>query len=374
MLNINFACVNSRKNKAGESPIQLWINCDGKRATTHLELRVKPSIFQKSMKSRQQNPVLLYCDAVRWRIINFYASSVYGGTTPTSKQIIEYVRNKYTVKQYMLYDLLDDFLRLEQTKRRSLVNSTTYRKYSLVVSRMKEVIENKPLKQVTHSDIMLFKYHLQQSVGLNANTLCGYIAKAKTIFSYALDQNLIDKNPCRNIRVRKQEVEIQTLTREELERIRLYNFELDRLDRARDCFIFAANTAIAYADLATICRDDIREQDGIHYIKKCRVKTGIEYIVPLNDVAMEILRRRNYRLPIVSNQKYNCYLKEIAELCGIEKRLTSHIARHTAATLMLNSGISLESVAKILGHTNTKMTAHYAKLTEQTILKTKIDF
>jgi site-specific recombinase XerD len=89
---------------------------------------------------------------------------------------------------------------------------------------------------------------------------------------------------------------------------------------------------------------------------------------------MGILKRYNYQLPVLTNQRYNSYLKEIADLCGIEKNLTSHLARHTAATLMLNSGISIDVVAKILGHRNTAMTAHYAKMLDKTIILTKIEF
>lgn len=140
------------------------------------------------------------------------------------------------------------------------------------------------------------------------------------------------------------------------------------------CFVFACYTALAYSDLASISIDDIKVQNGVHFIQKNRIKTGVQYTIPLNDIAMEILKRYNYQLPVLTNQRYNSYLKEIADICGIEKKLTSHLARHTAATLMLNSGISIDVVAKILGHRNTAMTAHYAKMLDKTIILTKIDF
>jgi integrase len=138
--------------------------------------------------------------------------------------------------------------------------------------------------------------------------------------------------------------------------------------------LFACYTALAYADLASITIDDIKEQNGVYYIQKNRVKTGVQYTIPLNDIALDILKRYDYQLPVLTNQRYNSYLKEIADICGIEKNLTSHLARHTAATLMLNSGISIDVVAKILGHRNTAMTAHYAKMLDKTIILTKIDF
>ena len=110
------------------------------------------------------------------------------------------------------------------------------------------------------------------------------------------------------------------------------------------------------------------------YLKKKRGKTGVTYILPLNDTAISLLRKYDFELPIITNQKYNSYLKEIADICGIKKTLTTHLARHTAATLMLNAGIAIEVVSKILGHSNTKMTQHYAKLLDKTVINTKIEF
>jgi site-specific recombinase XerD len=274
----------------------------------------------------------------------------------------------------MLYTLLDDYLRTVQTRVEHEISDCTYIKYNLVVKRFKEAVANKPLKRLKQSDILAFKRHLQYTTKLSHNTLCNYLSKAKTIFSYAVDNNLIDNNPFRNITIRMEEQEINPLTNEELERIRTQSLPTERLIHARDCFVFAANTALAFSDMASIVPEDIREQDGVYYIKKRRIKTGIFYVIPLNNTAMEILRRYGFRLPLGSLQSYNLILKEIGKICGISKRLTSHLARHTAATLMLNAGISMEVVSKILGHSNLRMTAHYAKLMDKTILNTKIEF
>lgn len=326
------------------------------------------------MNSRRQNSLTQYCDAVRWRILNFYAQAASNGKPPTSQQIIEYVKNNYTERQYMLYELLDNFLRIERGRVGYEISKSTFYKHTLVTARLKEAIADKPLREVCHADILNFKHYLRNSVGLSHNTLCGYLTKAKSIFSYALDNNLISSNPFRQIRMQREEVEIHPLTKQELERIRLHDFGSARLNHVRDCFVFASNTAMAYSDMASITPDDIREQDGVYFIRKCRVKTGVKYVVPLNDTALEILQRYEYYLPLISNQKYNAYLKEIARICGIRTRISSHTARHTAATLMLNSGISMDIVSKILGHTNTTMTAHYAKMMDDTILRTKIEF
>lgn len=110
MLSISFACIKSRINKSGQSPIQLWINVDGRRATTLLDIKSEPKQFQKALKSNQPNPIQRYCNSVRAKITDFYAASACNGINPTPKQIIEFVKNGFAVKQYMLYDLFTDFL------------------------------------------------------------------------------------------------------------------------------------------------------------------------------------------------------------------------------------------------------------------------
>lgn len=374
MLSISFACIKSRINKSGQSPIQLWINVDGRRATTLLDIKSEPKQFQKALKSNQPNPIQRYCNSVRTKITDYYVASACNGINPTPKQIIEFVKNGFAVKQYMLYDLFTDFLRLEYCKIGHDIDRSTYDKYCLVVDKFKKAVANKPITQLTNADVLDFKYYLLNVARLGNNTLCGYMTKIKTIFNYAIDNDLININPFRNLKIKKEEVEIVPLTREELNIIRQKDFRIKRLNQVRDCFVFAAYTAMAYADLASISREDVKIQSGIHYIQKHRVKTGVQYTIPLNDIAMEILERYDYRLPVLTNQRYNSYLKEIADICGIEKNLTSHLARHTAATLMLNSGISIDVVAKILGHNNTQMTAHYAKMLDKTIILTKIEF
>ena len=374
MLSVSFTCLKSRQNKAGQSPIQLWVNVDGKRATTILSLRATPQEFQKAMKSKQNNPILLYCNNIREKITGYYTNLSCTGNIPTAQQIIDFVKGGFSVKQYMLYELFDDFLRIEKSKIGHEISDTTYNKYCLVVEKFKKAISNKPVNQVSNSDILDFKYYLLNVSKLGNGTLCGYLTKAKSIFKYAVDNDLIERSPFRKLKIKKEEVEINPLTKEEFALIIQKDFRIKRLNQVRDCFVFACYTALAYADLASVCIDDIKEQNGVHFIQKNRVKTGVQYIIPLNDIAMKILQRYNYQLPVLTNQRYNSYLKEIADICGIEKNLTSHLARHTAATLMLNSGISIDVVAKILGHRNTAMTAHYAKMLDKTIILTKIDF
>ena len=122
--------------------------------------------------------------------------------------------------------------------------------------------------------------------------------------------------------------------------------------------------------MASLVESDIQTNaNGQRYIQKQRHKTGVTFTIPLMPKAIAILEKYNYKLPVLSNQNYNAYLKEIADICGIKQNVHTHIARHTFATIALNSGIPIEIISKVLGHSSIKMTqAHYAKLLDSTII------
>ena len=374
MYTINFTCSKSEANRANLSKIKLWINVNGERSCVNLSLRVNADEFKKSLYSKRQNHITRYCSAIRQKVDVFYAECMARGLKVQSSTLADYVRNGFEEQLYMFYTLLDEYIKLAKQRVGTEICKATYNKYVLASEQLRVVIPNKPLRAVNNADILAYKYHLTNKMGFKTATLCSYLTKTKAMFAYALHNGRIDKNPFENITIKRGEAVIIPLTKEELMRIADRDFKIKRLNQVRDLFIFACNTALSYSDMATVKKEDIQiTEEGVKYLKKQRIKTGITYIVPLSDVALGLLEQYNYVLPIISNQRYNSYLQEIADLCGIEKRLTSHIARHTAATLLLNSGVSIEVVAKILGHSNTKMTQHYAKLLDKTVINTKIE-
>ena len=372
MYSVNFTCEKARSNRANLNKIKLWVNVDGVRSSVNLDLRVNPEEFKKSLFSKKSNHINRYCSAIRLKIDEYYAECVAKGLQVQASTLTDFVRNGYEERLYMLYELLDDYLMLAEQRIGGEIGQSTYRKYLSAVEQLKAVIPNKPLKAVDNADILSFKYHLTTKLKLKTSSLCTYLTKTKAIFAYAVNNGKLSKNPFENIKIKRGEANITPLTKEELMRIANKDFKIRRLNQVRDLFVFACNTALSYCDLASVRKEDIQTEGDVKYLKKRRTKTKVTYIIPLSETAIDILDRYNYVLPIISNQRYNSYLQEIADLCGIEIRLTSHIARHTAATLMLNSGIAIEVVAKILGHSSTKMTQHYAKLLDKTVINTKI--
>lgn len=374
MYSVTFTCNKQNLNRAGTTRIQLWVNVNGERSSLYLDLRANPEEFKKSLYSRKSNHINRYCSDIRRRIDEYYTDCTVRGLQIRAAMLTDYVRNGFEERQYTLYELFDDFSIIINKRRGAEIGHSTYTKYLLAIEQFKAVIPNKPLRAVDNNDILNYKYHLKNSVKLKDSTLASYLTKAKSIFVYGMRNGKIDKNPFDTIKIRKGEANIVPLSKEELMIIANKDFGIDRLNQVRDLFIFAANTALSYCDLAAVRREDIQTDGDVMYLKKKRGKTGVTYILPLNDTAISLLKKYDYELPIITNQKYNSYLKEIADICGIKKTLTTHLARHTAATLMLNAGLSIEVVSKILGHSNTKMTQHYAKLLDKTVINTKIEF
>ena len=176
------------------------------------------------------------------------------------------------------------------------------------------------------------------------------------------------------------------LTYDELQTVMNKEFTIPRLALVRDIFIFACFTGLAFVDVSTLKKEDmVQDNNGDWWIRKGRIKlmhrrkASSICNIPLLPVPLAILKKyennpvcikKGYCLPVPCNQKMNSYLKEIADLCGIKKNLTTHTARHSfASVIALANNVSLPNVAKMLGHSSTRMTQHYAKVLDQTILR-----
>ena len=188
------------------------------------------------------------------------------------------------------------------------------------------------------------------------------------------------QRPVYRYQVHEKEVIREFLTMDELLTIYHKEFSLERITVVRDVFIFAAFTGLAFIDVQQLSPEHIvKDNNGNLWIRKPRQKTKNMCNIPLLDIPLEILRKyadypackkKGVLLPVPCNQKMNSYLKEIADLCLIKKNLTTHTARHSYATsVCLANGVSIENVAKMLGHTNIKMTQHYARVLDSSVLK-----
>jgi site-specific recombinase XerD len=234
------------------------------------------------------------------------------------------------------------------------------------------------IEKIDHAFIMEYEFYLRSVRKCANNTAVKYIKNFHKIINECLANNWLTKDPFVNYKAKIKEVVREFLTEKEIEDIINKEFASERLELVRDIFVFSCFTGLAYIDVQQLTNDNIALGiDGDKWIFKNRQKTDTASKIPLLPMAEEIINKyaehpvcknENRLLPILSNQKMNAYLKEIADVCEINKDLTFHIARHTfATTITLSNGVPLETVSKMLGHTNLKTTQHYAKILDKKI-------
>ena len=225
-----------------------------------------------------------------------------------------------------------------------------------------------------------FEIYLKPTRNCQQNTVIRYMKGLKKIVNLAIANDWMHKNPFAGIRFQEKEVIREVLTKEEIERMMCKEFALPRLEYVRDVFIFCVFTGMAYVDVNNLRQEHIvRDNNDDLWIRKARQKTNNMCNIPLLKIPQLLMEKyKNHPLctktgallPVPSNQKMNSYLKEIADFCGIQKNLTTHTARHTFATVVaLANGVSMENIAKMLGHSDIRMTQRYAKVMDSSIMR-----
>jgi site-specific recombinase XerD len=226
--------------------------------------------------------------------------------------------------------------------------------------------------------VLQYEFWLKTNRHCNHNSAIKYIANFRKIINRCIRTGWLDKDPFVGFKMTKREVVPEYLTQHELETVAAKKFDSERLNQVRDIFVFCCYTGLAFADVKKLKSSEIGVGiDGSKWIFTNRQKTDTISKIPLLPICLEIIERyKNHPvclnaervLPVLSNQKYNEYLKEIATLCGINKKMTTHAARHTfATTVTLSNGVPIESVSKMLGHKNLKTTQHYARVLDKKI-------
>ena len=234
------------------------------------------------------------------------------------------------------------------------------------------------IEKIDHSFITEYEFYLRSERKCANNTAVKYIKNFHKIINQCLANGWLNKDPFSNYKAKVKEVVREFLSEAEIEQMMNKEFVSERLELVRDIFVFSCFTGLAYIDVKQLTLDNISLGiDGDKWIFKNRQKTDTASKIPLLPTAKDIIdkyaenpvcKNEKRLLPILSNQKMNAYLKEIADVCGIKKDLTFHIARHTfATTITLSNGVPLETVSKMLGHTSLKTTQHYAKILDKKI-------
>lgn len=188
----------------------------------------------------------------------------------------------------------------------------------------------------------------------------------------AIDAGLLKKNPYKWVNIRKDKSSkglSRCLTPEEFQKIKKVKLPTECLEQVRDVFVFQAYTCLAYTDLRNFDARKIVEIKGMPVYAGKRDKTGKQFTIPLLEPPLAILSKYGNRLPVISNVKYNQYLKLVAQAAGIDKPVSTHWARHTGATMLLNNGVDMRIISRICGHSSTRITEQvYARLLDETVV------
>ena len=371
-MTITFVCRSSKVSKKdGLTPLELYVIIDGKRRFVSLKRRIDHKLFNpKKQIVRGDTQTNEYIEAVRMKCYSLQTEMLKRGLLLTVDTFVYAFRYGIRQNSISVYGLFDKFMEKQLEKKDvGLITQAIYVKYRCTIRYCKEAMQtDKMLSDLTTSDMEdIYKYMLRK---MSNNSAICYMRKLKTILIYAIREGYISTNPI-TFKFHKDKVEKEPLTLEEVRRIRTVKLGSKRIENIRDLFILQCYTGLAFRDMSCFSEKDIRiDKDGKEWIVKERIKTGITALIPILPVVKEILVKYNYHLPTLTNQKYNSYLKEIQDVCGITKTLHSHLARHTCGTLLLNAGVDMLTVSKVLGHSSTKTTeAVYAKLLPETIMR-----
>ena len=375
----------------GKMPLMGRITVNGKSIQFGTKVDVDPKLWNVTAgklvgKTREVINTNSVLDSIKATMTKIYRELLEREVSVTPERI-KNIFFGVEIQQQMLLDLFRKHN--EDVEKLIGINKSkaTYQKYEVTRKHLTSFIKEKynrsdvALKEIDFIFITDFEVYLLTKAGCNPNTTAKFMQFFKRIVLIAKNNGWLKSDPFINYKIRIKKVDRGYLTQNEIESIINKKITIKRLDQIRDIFIFSCFCGLAYIDVKNLRKENIRISfdDKLWLIGK-REKTGVSFTIPLLDIPQKILDKyegalSDHRvLPVPSNQKVNAYLKEIGSLCGIDKDLSFHLARHTFATLTLSKGVSIESVSKMLGHTNIRTTQIYARITDSKISNDMDDF
>ena len=377
-------------NKRGEAPVFMRLTINGERADASIKRFIEPHAWNSAKgkaneKCRGGKDLNLYLDAISANILQIQRDFELDKKEVSAQIIL----NRYLGKDQSDRHTLMEVFHAHNQKCRALIGINfapdTVLRYETCLRLIEEFMRNTYkkedcyLEEVTKQFVEEFEFYLKTVRKCCHNTTTKYLANFKKIVRIALANGWMKRDPFAQIRFHLDEVEREFLEKQELKTLLSKNISVPRLAQIRDIFCFCCFTGLAFSDVKQLKSEHlVTDINGMVWIRKTRQKTKNMCNIPLLDEAQKILDRyrdhpycqtQGVLLPECSNQKMNMYLKELADICGIRKNLSTHCARHTFATLTLASGATIDNVAKMLGHANVNMTRHYAKVLDSSIMR-----
>lgn len=387
-ITLHFYAKSTKSNAAGQLPIYVRLTVDGKRLEFSTKKFVETSKWSSELSkmkgtTEEARSINSYLDLMKTKVFNAQMELMHRNENLTIENFKEKLLGTEQ-RQRMLIPIFQD----HNNKIKELVGKEyargTLERYKTSLSHTIEFLQWKykvsdiEINKIDHAFVTDYEFWLRSVRNCANNTAVKYIKNFSKIIKLCLANDWLDKNPFANYKSKVKEVERVYLSEEEVQSIIEKDFKTERLSLVRDIFLFSCFTGLAYIDVKNLTKSHISIGiDGEKWIFTHRQKTETASKIPILPVTQMIIDKyadhpksnnEDRLLPILTNQKMNAYLKEIAGVCEIEKELTFHIARHTfATTVTLTNGVPIESVSKMLGHKNLRTTQHYAKVLDKKV-------
>ncbi|KAF0129161.1 MAG: hypothetical protein FD155_2650 [Bacteroidetes bacterium] len=387
-VSIAFFLRGTRQNVKGESPVYVRVSVNGQRVNSSTGIFVDPTKWVPGRAAVKGNSeyartINTSLDNMRTAILKFINNLEANGSPVTISAISEYFNPKISNHRTLL-----ETFDYHNNKIKGLIgkeySKATYNKFVYCRNKTAEFIQHEygkkdmALADLNHAFVTNLDYFLRTVHNIGNNTTVKYMQSLHKIIRLAIQNEWLQRDPFVNFKVSLKETSRTYLTETELSLLQNKIIDIPRLAQIRDVFLFSCYTGLAYIDIYKLTPSDITIGiDGEKWIITHRTKTETRSPIPLLPQALEIIERyktdltliaRNKLLPVITNQKTNAFLKEIAIICGIAKNLTFHMARHTfATTVTLTNGVPIETVSKMLGHTSIRTTQIYGKVVDTKI-------
>jgi site-specific recombinase XerD len=386
--NLLFFVKKSKIKANGTAPIYLRITIDGKPKEIASKRYIQPDKWDNKLQkvsgsSDEVKSLNLYLKTLEQQVYDAHHTLMKDKTIATASSLktkLQGIEQRAKMLVPIFQEHNDKVATLvgQEFAPGTLERYKTSLKHTIEFIQWKYSVSDIDIKDIDHAFITEYEFFLRSVRKCANNTAVKYIKNFKKIVKLCISNGWLNKDPFINYKAKIREVEREFLSQEEIQTIYEKVFVTERLNQVKDIFIFACFTGLAYIDVKQLTLSNISIGiDGGKWIFTHRQKTETASRIPLLPIPQELIQKyaehpqcvnENKLLPVLSNQKMNSYLKEIADVCGIQKDLTFHIARHTfATTITLTNGVPIETVSKMLGHTNIKTTQHYAKILDKKV-------
>ncbi|SMO66951.1 site-specific integrase [Fodinibius sediminis] len=381
-IQLSFVLRASDKRKDGTAPIYMRIRVNGKVTEMSASRKIDPERWDpKARRVKGHSPdarsINAYLDTLKAEANDAHHQLMQGGEDVTAHNVKARMQGKEVHMKPLLELFTEHNNKMEQLIGKDY-SENTYKKYKTSYGHLERFMDD-PELPVTKVDLDFledFEYYLKTKKNpCSHNTTMKYMSHLKKIINLALRKDFIKKDPFLNYDISYKKKTPVYLSQDELGRIENKQIDIDRLSKVRDVFVFSCYTGLSFTDAEQLKQTDVRwNKQGEAFLEMNRTRNNELSEILLLPKAVEIIKRYQSvpetqdgsLLPMISNQKTNAYLKELAALCGINKTLTHYVARSTfAITVLLNNGVPVETVQMIMGHSRLSRTMHYARIAQE---------